>query len=77
MVKGYFRHLGIYAFRPAFLRTFTALAPTAGEKAERLEQLRILEHGYRIHVAVTEGGSLGVDTVEDLERARRRAGVKV
>ena len=75
-VKKYFKHLGIYAFRPAFLGTFTALEPTGGEEAERLEQLRMLEHGYRIHVAVTAGGGLGVDTAEDLERARRRAGVK-
>lgn len=75
-VKKYFRHLGIYAFRPGFLRTFTSLGPTDGEVAERLEQLRILEHGYRIHVVVTAGGGPGVDTAEDLERARRKVGVK-
>ena len=66
----------MYAFRPEFLGVFSSLPPTAGEEAERLEQLRILEHGYRMHVAVTDWKGLAVDTPGDLERARQRAGVK-
>lgn len=70
---GYLRHIGVYAYRPAFLRLFTTLEPTFGERSERLEQLRILEHGYRIRVVVTPWEALAVDTQEDLERARARA----
>lgn len=70
---GYLRHIGIYAYRPAFLQRFTTLAPTFGERSERLEQLRILEHGHRIRVVLTPWDALAVDTQEDLERARARA----
>lgn len=70
---GYLRHIGIYAFRPAFLQRFTALEPTFGEQSERLEQLRILEHGHRIRVVITPWEALAVDTREDLDRARARA----
>lgn len=69
---GYLRHIGVYAYRPAFLQLFTALEPTFGERSERLEQLRILEHGHRIRVVVTPWNGLSVDTPEDLERARER-----
>ena len=54
-------------------RSFTALAPTPGERAERLEQLRILEHGRRIRVVVVGEAGPAVDTPEDLAEARRRA----
>ena len=54
-------------------RRFTTLEPTFGERSERLEQLRILEHGHRIRVVVTPWDALAVDTPEDLERARERA----
>lgn len=70
---GYLRHIGVYAYRPAFLQRFTALEPTFGERSERLEQLRILEHGHRIRVVVTPWDGISVDTLEDLERARARA----
>jgi 3-deoxy-manno-octulosonate cytidylyltransferase (CMP-KDO synthetase) len=70
---GYLRHVGVYAFRPAFLQLFTELEPTFGEKSECLEQLRILEHGHRIRVVLTPWDALAVDTPEDLERARKRA----
>lgn len=67
-----YRHLGLYAYRCAFLRRYAGLAPTALEKFESLEQLRALAHGVRIAVAVTtEAPEPGVDTVEDLEKARR------
>lgn len=70
---GYLRHIGVYAYRPAFLQCFTTLEPTFGERSERLEQLRILEHGHRIRVVLTPWDALAVDTPEDLERARERA----
>lgn len=64
----YLKHIGIYAYRRDFLRKFAALPPTPLEKAESLEQLRALEHGYRIKVIKSEFASVGVDTPEDLER---------
>lgn len=66
------RHLGIYAYRAGFLRAFTGLAPAPLERAERLEQLRALWHGYRIHVveaAVIPGA--GIDAPGDVERVER------
>lgn len=65
----YLKHLGIYAFRAPVLRAITRLEPTPLEMAERLEQLRWLEHDYRITVAETEFASIGIDTAEDLQRA--------
>lgn len=72
----YYRHLGIYAFRRDYLRTFTGLEPTPGESAEHLEQLRILESGTGVQVVVTTYCGFAVDTPADLERARREAAVK-
>ena len=67
------RHIGIYAYRAAFLKRFAALPPTPLELTESLEQLRALEHGHRIAVALSpEPFPPGVDTPEDLERAERR-----
>ena len=66
------RHIGIYAYRAGFLQTFAALPPGRLEALESLEQLRVLEAGYRIAVAVTPAPfPPGVDTPEDLERAER------
>ncbi len=65
----YWQHLGLYAYRPAALARITALAPSPLELAESLEQLRWLENGLAIHVAVTEHASPGIDTPEDLTRA--------
>jgi len=71
----FLRHIGIYAYRAGFLRTFAALAPTPLERAEALEQLRALEHGYRIVVRLApEPFPGGVDTPEDLERVRALLG---
>jgi 3-deoxy-manno-octulosonate cytidylyltransferase (CMP-KDO synthetase) len=72
-----FVHIGLYAFRRDFLLRFAALPQTPLELAESLEQLRALEHGYRIRTVVTEHHSIGVDTPEDLERARRLSAVEV
>lgn len=66
----YYRHIGIYVFRRSFLLRFASLEQTPLERAEQLEQLRILEHGYSIHAAVTQEESLAVDTPADLERVR-------
>ena len=67
-----YRHLGIYAYRAAFLRTFTRLRPAAIERFEALEQLRALAHGYRIAVSVTRRAPYpGVDTRADLNHVRR------
>jgi 3-deoxy-manno-octulosonate cytidylyltransferase (CMP-KDO synthetase) len=63
-----FRHIGLYVFRKDFLLTFTRLPQTVLEKAESLEQLRALEHGYRIKVPTTSYKPIGVDTPEDLVR---------
>lgn len=67
-----YRHLGIYAYRAAFLRTFTRLEPAVIERSEALEQLRALAHGHRIAVTVTRRAPHpGVDTPADLRRVRR------
>lgn len=59
------KHIGIYAYRREFLLKFVTLPQTPLEKTEKLEQLRALEHGYRIRVWVTPHDSIGVDTPED------------
>jgi 3-deoxy-manno-octulosonate cytidylyltransferase (CMP-KDO synthetase) len=69
-----FGHIGIYGYRREFLLNLTRMAPTPLEKTESLEQLRVLENGYRIKVVETASSDyapLSVDTGEDLERARR------
>jgi 3-deoxy-manno-octulosonate cytidylyltransferase (CMP-KDO synthetase) len=66
-----FKHIGLYAYRRTFIPLFAALAPTPLEVAESLEQLRALEHGYRIRTVLTHIDSIEVDTPEDLERVRR------
>jgi 3-deoxy-manno-octulosonate cytidylyltransferase (CMP-KDO synthetase) len=68
---GYFKHIGLYVYRRDFLLGYSALSVGPLEQAERLEQLRALENGYRIRVVETEYESLGVDTPEDLERVSR------
>lgn len=67
------RHIGIYAYRCGFLRQFGALSPSPLEGFEALEQLRVLWHGLQIRVAETmHAPEAGVDTPEDLQRARQR-----
>lgn len=67
----YRQHVGLYAMRRAFLLAYAALEPTPLEKAERLEQLRALEHGYSIAVVETAYESIGVDTPEQLAAVER------
>ena len=64
----HFKHIGLYVYRRDFLLEYSALPGGPLEQAERLEQLRAIENGYRIRVVETEFESLGVDTPEDLER---------
>lgn len=66
-----YKHLGIYAYRRDFLLKYAKLQSTPLERSESLEQLRALEHGYRIKVLKTDFKSIGVDTPEDLERVNR------
>jgi 3-deoxy-manno-octulosonate cytidylyltransferase (CMP-KDO synthetase) len=72
-----FLHLGLYVYRVGFLKKFTRLERTPLEISERLEQLRALEHGYRIRVVEVENESWGIDTPEDLERYKRIWGKRV
>ncbi len=66
-----YKHIGLYVYRRPFLLSFAGLARTPLEQAESLEQLRALEHGYRIKTVETAHDSVGVDTEEDLRRVRR------
>ena len=68
--RGY-KHLGLYAYRRDFLLRLAGLPQTALEQAESLEQLRALEHGFRIRAVETQYDSIGVDTPADLEHVRQ------
>jgi len=69
-----YHHIGLYAYRRGALQRFVALPPSALERREKLEQLRALEAGMRIDVALVDEVPLGVDTPADLERARSMLG---
>jgi 3-deoxy-manno-octulosonate cytidylyltransferase (CMP-KDO synthetase) len=69
-----YHHIGLYAYRRAALERFVKLAPSPLELRESLEQLRALEAGMRIDVAIVDAVPLGVDTPADLERARELLG---
>lgn len=66
-----YKHIGIYGFTRSFLEQFVAMPKSPLEEAESLEQLRVLENGYKIKVIVTGYSGFGIDTPEDLERARK------
>ena len=66
----FMKHIGLYVYDKDFLLMFSKMEPTPLEKREKLEQLRILENGYKIRVVETTYDSLGVDSEEDLKRAR-------
>jgi 3-deoxy-manno-octulosonate cytidylyltransferase (CMP-KDO synthetase) len=68
------RHIGLYAYRREFLLMLAALPPSPLEQAEKLEQLRVLEHGHRIRVVHVASASPGVDTPADLKRLREGGG---
>ncbi|WP_396141008.1 3-deoxy-manno-octulosonate cytidylyltransferase [Flavobacterium sp.] len=67
----YMKHIGIYAFRKQALLDFYNLPMLSLEASEKLEQLRYLEYGKRIKMVETTHGSIGIDTKEDLEKARK------
>lgn len=64
----FYQHIGIYGYRVDVLRQITKLAPSSLEKAESLEQLRWLEHGFKIKTAITTGDTVAIDTPEDLDK---------
>ena len=69
---GALRHIGLYAYRAGFLRTYASLTASPLERYEMLEQLRVLWHGHRISLGITPTAPApGVDTQEDLERVRQ------
>lgn len=72
----YYRHIGIYVFRRACLLRFASFPQTPLERAEKLEQLRLLENAERIRAVITTYDSTGVDTASDLERVRAQAGAR-
>ena len=61
-----YRHLGLYAYKADFLSAFSSLKPGFLEQVEKLEQLRAMEHGYRIQVGITDQATIGIDTPEDI-----------
>ncbi len=65
----FYQHIGIYAYRVQFLKAFVHLPPGRWEAAEKLEQLRALEHGFAIHIVETHGDTREVDSPEDLRKA--------
>jgi 3-deoxy-manno-octulosonate cytidylyltransferase (CMP-KDO synthetase) len=69
----YYRHIGMYAFRTDILTALLALTEAPAERAESLEQLRWLSHGYSIHAAFTDIETLGIDTPEDLLKLTNNA----
>lgn len=79
-LKNYFKHVGIYGYKGEFVKAYAEMESTPLEKSESLEQLRVLENGYRIKVLETPYEVVGVDTQEDLERVRgiiRDKGIKI
>lgn len=67
----YYKHLGIYCYRPEFLLKYATLKATSLQLTEDLEQLKVLEHGYRIKAAIVESCSVGVDIPEDIYKIEK------
>ncbi|NDV78059.1 3-deoxy-manno-octulosonate cytidylyltransferase [Dysgonomonas sp. 511] len=65
----FYKHIGMYAYRPDILQEITRLKPSSLEKAESLEQLRWIENGYRIKIGYTDVETIGIDTPEDMQKA--------
>ena len=66
-IGGYYRHIGIYAYRKEAIMKFTKMMQTENEKTHKLEQLRVLDNGLPIHVIMTDYTGRGIDTEEDLK----------
>ena len=71
VMRQVYKHVGLYAYTRSFVLELSRMAPTPLEQLEKLEQLRILEHGIPIQIGITEQQSIGVDHSEDLERVER------
>jgi 3-deoxy-manno-octulosonate cytidylyltransferase (CMP-KDO synthetase) len=71
LLRLYSKHTGLYVYRRQFLLKYAGLAAAPIEQAEALEQMRVLEYGYKIRVVRVTQHTIGVDTTEDLERVRR------
>ncbi|MCX7342958.1 MAG: 3-deoxy-manno-octulosonate cytidylyltransferase [Proteobacteria bacterium] len=69
----YYHHVGVYAYRPQALKAFVNHPPCYLEQTEKLEQLRFLQHGFRIDVVIIESAPVSVDTYADLEKVRSLA----
>jgi 3-deoxy-manno-octulosonate cytidylyltransferase (CMP-KDO synthetase) len=67
----YYKHIGLYAFRKSFLTRYVRMKESSLEKAEKLEQLRILENGEKIRVVKTNHDSISIDTKEDLRKINK------
>lgn len=67
----YYKHIGVYAYRKQTLSDITSFQPTILEQAEKLEQLRMLENGIKIKMAITDPWSISIDTPADLDKAKR------
>ncbi len=67
----YLRHIGLYGYRPSFLLTYQKLPPTPLQLAEDLEQLKVLEHGYRIKVAIVENAGIEINNPEDINKVEQ------
>jgi len=68
-IKNHYKHIGLYAYTKDFLFTFKSLPQSPLEKVEKLEQLRVIENGYKIKVVETKHDTVGIDTPEDLVKA--------
>jgi len=66
----YYKHMGLYGYTKDFLFTYKNIPPSSLERTERLEQLRVLEEGFRIKVVETKYDTISVDTAEDLEKVK-------
>jgi 3-deoxy-manno-octulosonate cytidylyltransferase (CMP-KDO synthetase) len=66
----FYKHIGLYAYRSQVLKEITSMPLGELEQAESLEQLRWLQSGFRIKVGTTDVETIGIDTPEDLERAK-------
>jgi len=75
-LKKYYRHVGLYCFSKEFLIQYTKMNLGKLEKLEGLEQLRVLEHGYKIFVVERDSEGIGIDTIEDFEKLKNILGVK-
>ncbi len=68
--QSYYKHLGIYGYTKSFLKTVTSLPPSSLEVTEKLEQLRVLQNGYEIKMVETDHEPIGIDTLEDYNKAK-------